>query len=281
VDAMLGLKVPFDTGKPVVTNPPLFMQQMLDIRRCLFTTFVVWNILLSFYGLSEDVVNVKTYTKPDSKAVRNVASAWQMSKENVRAIAKETKQLQKEKGVWVCACCGKFEFQAPRAFKSCGGCKNIGRAVMYCDRDCQVKDWKKGTPPHKTICGKPTSGISATQPLPPVSGSIPPKARTFRRSPALLRQISLLEKSSKVDYVLMQPTPLPDQGIAFQAGTSTLFRTLRAHAFETGDPRTVRSMYKQLRGTAMKQVGYQIDWLEKQLKSEFGVDVTEVTNEAL
>jgi hypothetical protein len=40
-------------------------------------------------------------------------------------------------------------------------------------------------------------------------------------------------------------------------------------------------MYKQLRGTAMKQVGYQIDWLEKQLKSEFGVDVTEVTNEAL
>jgi hypothetical protein len=28
VDAMLGLKVPFDTGKPVVTNPPLFMQQM-------------------------------------------------------------------------------------------------------------------------------------------------------------------------------------------------------------------------------------------------------------
>jgi hypothetical protein len=28
VDVRLGLKTPFDTGKPNVTNPPLFMQQM-------------------------------------------------------------------------------------------------------------------------------------------------------------------------------------------------------------------------------------------------------------
>jgi hypothetical protein len=31
----------------------------------------------------------------------------------------------------------------------------------------------------------------------------------------------------------------------------------------------------------MNQEGYQIDWLEKQLKVEFGVDVTEVADEGL
>jgi hypothetical protein len=70
--------------------------------------------------------------------------------------------------------------------------------------------------------------------------------------------------------------------MAFQDGTaSVLFRTLRHHAFETGDRIAVRAMYRQLRGTAMNQAGYQIDWLEKQLKVEFGVDVTEVADEGL
>ena len=109
----------------------------MDVRRCLFTTFVVWNILLSFYGRSETVVNVKTSTKSDSKGARDFASALGsagLSKEKARAIVKETKQLQKEKGVWMCAFCGKFEFQVSGALKSCGRCKTIGRAVMYCDQ---------------------------------------------------------------------------------------------------------------------------------------------------
>lgn len=101
------------------------------------TTFVVWNILLSFYNLSETVINVKTSFKSDSKDARAFANALghkNISTEQIRAIAKETKQLQKEKGVWVCTFCGKFEFQVAEAFKSCGKCKTIGRIVMYCDR---------------------------------------------------------------------------------------------------------------------------------------------------
>jgi hypothetical protein len=146
--------------------------------------------------------------------------------------------------------------------------------------DCQVNDWKKGNPPHKTICGVPTSSIPTTQPLPPVSSPVTSKAPTFRRSPALLHQISLLEENSQVDYVLVQPAPSPDYGIMFEDSVGSLyFRTMRARAFESGDPSTVRMMYKQLRSTSMKTPGYQISWLEKQLKAEFGVDVTEVADE--
>jgi len=109
----------------------------MDVRRCLFTTLIVWNILLSFYDLSETVVNVKYSVKADLKGARDLANALgdkHLSKGKMRAIAKETKQFQKEKGVWVCASCGKFEFQASEAFKSCGKCKTIGRTVMYCGR---------------------------------------------------------------------------------------------------------------------------------------------------
>ena len=54
---------------------------------------------------------------------------------------------------------------------------------------------------------------------------------------------------------------------------------MRDLAFETGDPSAVGAMYTQLRHTAMKQAGYQVGWLEKQLKVEFGVDVTKATAE--
>jgi hypothetical protein len=97
---------------------------------------VVWNTLLSFYNLSEVVVNVKTSTKSDTKYARDFANTMSkdLGKEKLRALVQETKQLQKEKGVWVCACCGKFEFQVSEAMKSCGGCKLIGRTIMYCRR---------------------------------------------------------------------------------------------------------------------------------------------------
>lgn len=103
----------------------------------MFTTLVVWNILLSFYGLSEEVVNVKTSAKSDSKGAREFVKALgheSLTKEQVRVIAKETKQLQKEEGHWMCAYCKKFEFQVTEALKACAKCKTIGRNVMYCSR---------------------------------------------------------------------------------------------------------------------------------------------------
>lgn len=103
----------------------------------MFTTLVVWNVLLSFYGLSEEVVNVKTSAKSNSKAARDLVKALgdkSMTKEKVRAIVKETKQLQKEKGHWVCAYCNKFEPQVSETLKACGKCKAIGRNVMYCNQ---------------------------------------------------------------------------------------------------------------------------------------------------
>jgi len=60
---------------------------------------------------------------------------------------------------------------------------------------------------------------------------------------------------------------------------SKFFRILRDRAFETGDPRVVHAMYLQLRSTAVRRAGYQVEWLEKQLQVEFEVDVTAVTDE--
>ena len=92
--------------------------------------------------------------------------------------------------------------------------------------------------------------------------------------------MSLLKQDSRVDYVLVQPAPLPDTGITFQnVMASTLFRLLRDRAFETGDHKAVQAMYLQLRDTAKTQAGYQIQSLHKQLKVEFGVDVTEFDDE--
>jgi hypothetical protein len=85
-----------------------------------------------------------------------------------------------------------------------------------------------------------------------------------------------------VDYVLVQPLPLPDHGVRFQDGmASALFRTMQSRAFETGDPSLVRAMYMQLCKTAMEQRGYQLGWLEKQLKVEFRVDITETMDVGL
>jgi hypothetical protein len=163
----------------------------------------------------------------------------------------------------------------------------MGIYIWINSRDCQVNDWKRGNlpnnPPHKAICGKPTSTIPAVQPPSPLSDATSgAQATAFHPSPALLRQMSLLEENPTLDYVLVQPEPLPDHGIVFQSSMGSLFfRVVRDQAFETGDSRMVATMYSQLSKSAKAQVGYGIERLENQLKLEFGVDVKaeQVTSE--
>jgi hypothetical protein len=94
-------------------------------------------------------------------------------------------------------------------------------------RDCQVKDWKKGSPPHKTICGNTAAlselfmGDSSAEKAKEDDNSTKDNKRFglpkpgYTRSPALLHQISKLEELPDVDYVFIRPYPEPDHGVKF------------------------------------------------------------------
>jgi len=274
IDSMLELRKPFDTTNSVPTDPLAFVQKVSVMRRCLFISLSVWSILLSFYGISEPFVSVKS----KGSVLGNDFQEWaksRLGKKTLRTMVKETKQAKKLSR-WACSHCNKLEVDVGEAFKSCSRCMTIGRKVMYCGRDCQVEDWKNGKPPHKIICGKPsTPGASnLAAPAPPKAGSIPPAAPNFRRPPALLHQISLLEENPTLDYALVKPAPREcDQGIVMQAASSLLFRVMRDRAFRDGDESAVLHMFRALEPMASSFTGYGVVGLEKQLKLEFGVDV--------
>ena len=129
------------------------------------------------------------------------------------------------KGVeYGCQTCGRTESMLGNGTKlqACVACRKIGRKIVYCTRqvmcfryyihltvsarECQIKDWKEGLPrPHKSICGKPLLENQLSDPptSPQQDGSLLPRADpNFKRSPALLKQVSLLDENPKVDYVV-------------------------------------------------------------------------------
>ncbi len=76
-------------------------------------------------------------------------------------------------------------------------------------RKCQTEDWKNGIPrPHRVVCGKtsledeseaaaPTKLTDAIQ-----EDCIPQPDPGFKRSPALLHQLSFLQQPPYVDYTV-------------------------------------------------------------------------------
>lgn len=77
-------------------------------------------------------------------------------------------------------------------------------------RECQTEDWKKGRPtPHKIFCGKLKNKLSeAASPSPqPGTGisefaraAVPDPDPSYKRSPALVYQASLLQQPYYEDY---------------------------------------------------------------------------------
>lgn len=157
--------------------------------------------------------------------------------------------------------------------------------MYYWCRECQVKDWKLGNPPHKSVCGKSPKEVidAASIPSPdpsqsattPDSSSIEPPDPSYRRSPALLHLISMLEENPALDYVLMRPSPHPDHGVSFADPMGSLFFNLsRRRAFNSGEEASVRRMYEQLKTMAKDVEGYGVKGLQKQFLKEYGIDVT-------
>ncbi|KAJ6562280.1 hypothetical protein B0H19DRAFT_95366 [Mycena capillaripes] len=186
---------------------------------------------------------------------------------------------------------------------ACQKCKAINRQVFYCSKECQAADWKLGKPPHRTICGKKGAIAAAFASAPFVSASVsspqphddynnpeeefhyfPPPNPGYHRSPALIYQIQLLKESPGLDYVLIQPDPLPNEGVRLPYDVDDLddarqwleFKRCMDRAVSDHSPRDVFKIFQELERMA-RDLPDGVANLKKQLFKEYGVDVDAVT----
>ncbi|KAJ7681670.1 hypothetical protein B0H17DRAFT_1181942 [Mycena rosella] len=252
-----------------------------DSTRAYLLTMVVWNILLAFYGESENYGLVKGQRTDPGQLKR----LKELGGSDVKSIARET-AANRLLGERHCTSCGlPAEKAGVATLAACQRCKAINRLVFYCSKKCQAADWKTGHPPHKTICGK--EGAIAEALLSPVPAQVddddelfPAPNPGYTRSPALLHQLKLLKENPQVDYVLVQPDPHPDHGVVLQdAMGGMFFKLCMRRAVCDRSPREVLMMFQQLEPTAQGAPGFGVAKLKKQLLKEYGVDVDAVKAE--
>ncbi|KAF9066790.1 hypothetical protein BDP27DRAFT_987919 [Rhodocollybia butyracea] len=272
----------------------------MDLQRTTFLTFFVWNTLLAFFGGREEYGLIKSGKSSISQELKD-------SLQNDERLTKILKNSQKEvkannalaeRG---CRACGlTAERAGVRVLLACQKCNLIGRGVYYCNKQCQVQDWKNGRPPHKTICGNNAALKDAI--LSPGSQSSKGKSKAavqsdgdsdndsddedkpfweepkpgYIRSPALLHQMKFLEENRGVDYVFVRPEPHPDHGIALPHPMGKLmFTILLNRAVSEFAPVEVVRMYDMLLPAAEKAPGIGEVGLKKQLMREYNIDIDE------
>ncbi|KAF5391107.1 hypothetical protein D9757_003178 [Collybiopsis confluens] len=263
--------------------------RLTDTQRTSFLTFFVWNTLLAFYGEKEEYGLMKT------SGGRSFPQEFKESAQEDKELAQALKDVCKEvkathadaqRGCMTC------ELTAERAgvkvLLACQKCKSMGRSVYYCGRECQVKDWKSGRPPHKTICGNTKALADAIM---GDSGSSDTQTRTesgegarkpmfknpspgYTRSPALLHQMKMLEENPNLDYALIRTEPHPDHGVMLADPMGKLyFRIMLNRAVKSFSPREVCQMYNLLLPMAERAPGIGKAGLKRQLKREYNVDI--------
>ncbi|KAL8278017.1 hypothetical protein RQP46_009649 [Phenoliferia psychrophenolica] len=77
---------------------------------------------------------------------------------------------------------------------ACSGClEKVDRRITYCSRECQLKDYKHGNPPHKLICGKAMRSVDPVKLAEP-SGAVDFPLYTDRPSSKLAIQLIYLRR---------------------------------------------------------------------------------------
>ncbi|KAJ6506229.1 hypothetical protein C8R47DRAFT_1315725 [Mycena vitilis] len=198
-----------------------------------------------------------------------------------------------------CEHCQKVETDPKKQkMQICARCKSIGRTMPYCSQQCVKDDW----PRHKIICGKPFTeeNVVATAVVNPATGhgrtpgivppfaplmrasrqcSVRPCTGGYKRSPALLRQVLLLQQNPSVDYFLCLPSTgdnlisilLPDDTM------SARFCAARDEAMSSGDLGTLRHVIGVLLQAAFHLIveeRYRPEYLVAQIRKEYDVDIT-------
>ncbi|KAK7463072.1 hypothetical protein VKT23_007658 [Stygiomarasmius scandens] len=269
------------------------LQRVNNIQRTAFLTYFVWNTLLAFYGEREEYGLIKTGKNSHSPDVKESIRNDEKFSKHFKQVRKEdsANRQNAERG---CASCG---LSAERAgvptLLACQKCKAMGRYVYYCTRDCQVKDWKSGHPPHKSICGNKAALADAVLGSPSAlstgqkgtsKGNVNSEEGRdwgepqpgYIRSPALLHQLKHLDENRQLDYVLVRPAPHPDNGVIFPDPVGKLFFCIMMRrAVSQFAPREVCRMYDQLLPSARQADGIGEKGLKRQLQREYGVDIDE------
>ncbi|KAJ7834654.1 hypothetical protein B0H14DRAFT_2798188 [Mycena olivaceomarginata] len=225
-----------------------------ESRRTYLLTMVVWNILLAFYNESEEY-NLGKGVRKDPEELKRIKQLFG-NIVDTRDISRET-AASRLLGERQCTSCGLPAAKAGvAALAACQRCKAIDRLVLYCSKKCQAADWKGGHPPHKTICGKEGAIVqslltTASEATVDEDDIFPPPKPGYTRSPALLYQLKRLRENPEVDYLLIEPEPLPDHGVVVP---DALGRVLM--------------MFQQLEPTTRWVPGFGVARLKKQLLKE-------------
>ncbi|KII91118.1 hypothetical protein PLICRDRAFT_37813 [Plicaturopsis crispa FD-325 SS-3] len=180
------------------------------------------------------------------------------AEKQIRALTKEREYVD------LCEHCGKQAPAASGRMMCCSGCKKVGRQVMYCSRECQVKDYKGGDPPHKTICSKilETSVIESD----PAKDSSDPFTPLYTKTPSpdLIAQLYLLRRDGpRWDYNLMQPDGRTVQR-EFHGAPKQVFLNARNRAMKERDRASI-AILRHMLGP----------FSEPQLEKEYGVSIAE------
>ncbi|KAJ7279963.1 hypothetical protein C8J57DRAFT_118138 [Mycena rebaudengoi] len=143
----------------------VYFQTFLEVRRTYFLTWVVWQVLLVIYGESQEYgFNKKQRggTNHWKKLLKYLPPDVNLKAEVKGALQEAELRDSRKFGERHCAACRlPARLAGVETLLACQRCKSIGRLVWYCSRECQTTDWRKGKPPHKTICGKKGAFIEA------------------------------------------------------------------------------------------------------------------------
>ncbi|KAJ7731203.1 hypothetical protein B0H16DRAFT_1773024 [Mycena metata] len=222
-----------------------------NVQRSYLIARTVHETLRSFLGIS----NQATKPLPEKRDVAKSGIPEMIRKfmayepAAMKKIRKQSRRYSTHPGprVSLCESCGISESPGGERFMRCKACtEKVSRQIYYCSRECQRKDWKR----HKIICGKPMtvsesheSAISA-KPIPSTPGLIGPPVNGFKRSPALVYQVNMLNQNvaDDVDYLLVTRTQRVFRCKIEHPGEKRAFRTFRDMALTTGDRQAVAAM---------------------------------------
>ncbi|KII95415.1 hypothetical protein PLICRDRAFT_213990 [Plicaturopsis crispa FD-325 SS-3] len=237
------------------------------VVRHYFLVHVVLSVLSRLVGVNVNTTYLKA-PKTDKKAIKHgravdpnplpkyVYDLVDQKAKHERATAKENADKLMD---W-CYYCNKTAPIVEKRMMCCSGCKKVGRQVTYCSRECQIKDYKTGTPPHKVICSK----ILETSAL-PTEEDDPFPLYTSKPSPELLLQVYFLRRDGpKWDYHLVLPGGRQTRMRKFHGGAADIFLEARAKAMREQDKVGVAIMRYMLGEDS-----------EKQLEKEYEVDMKE------
>ncbi|KAJ7760104.1 hypothetical protein DFH07DRAFT_816878 [Mycena maculata] len=221
----------------------------LLVQRSWLIGFTLFETLRSFHGIASESIqkNVKLRDIASSrlsKAFTHTATGPGAAK--FHRVFQGMKALLQ---VALCERCKAHETPGEQRFMRCKPCmENVLRKVYYCPRQCQREDWKLR---HKQICDKAMTLKESEQsariapPSTSTSSNIGPPKDGFKRSPALVFQVNLLNKNvvARTEYILI--TRGSERVFRLKIddpNEKRAFRTFRDAAFTTGSRNAVAAI---------------------------------------